>query len=237
MIKAVFFDLDGTLLPMDQRLFVKAYFGGLAEKLAPYGYDPKEIVSAVYAGVEAMINNDGNMNNEKVFWKRFSEILGEKVYDHISVFDDYYKNEFQMVKNVCGFNGYAKVVIEKVKSLGLRVVLATNPLFPRIATQSRIRWAGLEPDEFEEYTTYEDYSFCKPSLAYYESILKKLNLHPTECVMIGNDVAEDMVAENLGMKVFLLKDCLINTNNEDISKFEQGGFDELLKFIDSLNRK
>ena len=33
-IKAVLFDLDGTLLPMDQDIFVKSYFGLLAKKLS-----------------------------------------------------------------------------------------------------------------------------------------------------------------------------------------------------------
>ena len=41
MIKTVLFDLDGTLLPMDQDNFVKAYFKNLAIKLAPHGYDPQ----------------------------------------------------------------------------------------------------------------------------------------------------------------------------------------------------
>ena len=33
-INAILFDLDGTLLPMDQDLFMKYYFGELAKKLA-----------------------------------------------------------------------------------------------------------------------------------------------------------------------------------------------------------
>lgn len=35
MIKAILFDLDGTLLPMDQDEFTKGYFNLLAAKLAP----------------------------------------------------------------------------------------------------------------------------------------------------------------------------------------------------------
>ena len=37
--------------------------------------------------------------------------------------------------------------------------------------------------------------------------------------MVGNDVADDMITENLGMKVFLMTECLLNKNNEDISKY------------------
>ena len=43
-IKVVLFDLDGTLLPMDQDVFVKTYFKGIAAKLAPYGYEPKALI-------------------------------------------------------------------------------------------------------------------------------------------------------------------------------------------------
>lgn len=46
-ITTVLFDLDGTLLPMDQDVFIKDYFGRLARKLAPYGYEPKKLIEAV----------------------------------------------------------------------------------------------------------------------------------------------------------------------------------------------
>ena len=45
--------------------------------------------------------------------------------------------------------------------------------------------------------------------------------------MVGNDVGEDMVTEQLGMKTFLLTDCLINKAGVDISKYPHGGFAEL----------
>ena len=44
MITTVLFDLDGTLLPMDQEVFVKDYFGRIAAKVAPAGYDPKRLI-------------------------------------------------------------------------------------------------------------------------------------------------------------------------------------------------
>ena len=34
-IKAILFDLDGTLLPMDQNVFTKDYFGRLAAWMGP----------------------------------------------------------------------------------------------------------------------------------------------------------------------------------------------------------
>ena len=55
--------------------------------------------------------------------------------------------------------------------------------------------------------------------------------------MVGNDVQEDMIAETVGMKVFLLTDCLINRNGADISVWPHGGFDDLLRWIERERAK
>ena len=52
--------------------------------------------------------------------------------------------------------------------------------------------------------------------------------------MVGNDALEDMIAKSLGMKVFLLTDCLINRKEQDLSEFEKGNFDDLKEFINNL---
>jgi len=234
MIKAVLFDLDGTFLPMDQEDFIKAYFSSLAKKLVPYGYNPDTFVPAIWTGTKAMMKNDGSRTNEEAFWQTFAGILGEHVRKDEPLFREYYNNEFNAVKDICGFCPKAADVIKATKAKGFKAVLATNPLFPEIATQNRIKWAGLCPDDFELYTTYEDYSWCKPSLEYYRQILDKIGLKGEECAMVGNDVDEDMVAAKLGMKTFLLTDCLINRSNEDISVYPNGSFDELIEFINNL---
>ena len=230
-IKAVLFDLDGTLLPMDQDIFVKAYFKGLATKLAPLGYDPDKLIQGVWAGTEAMIRNNGDRTNEETFWDVFAGLMGATVREDEAHFDAYYKEEFQKVKDVCGFAPEAATVVRQLQERGIRVVLATNPIFPAIATQSRIRWAGLTPEDFELYTTYENSSYCKPNPAYYKEILNQLGLAAEECIMVGNDVGDDMVAEHLGMQVFLLTDCLINKSETDISKYPNGGFKELMDYL------
>jgi FMN phosphatase YigB (HAD superfamily) len=233
-IKAVLFDLDGTLLPMDQDTFIKAYLGGLAKKMAPHGYDPDEMVKGVYMGMKAMTGNDGSRTNEEAFWDAFTGVLGEEVRKDIPIFDDFYRNEFQEVKNICGFLPEAAQTVYKLKKMGYHVVLATTPMFPSVATESRIRWAGMEPEDFEIFTTYENYHYCKPNLNYYKEILEQLDVQPEECLMVGNDVGEDMVTEELGMKVFLMPADLINKVGKDISKYPQGGFAELMAYIETL---
>lgn len=233
-IRAVLFDLDGTLLPMDQATFTKAYFSGLAKRLAPRGYESEKLIDSIWQGSAAMVGNDGEKTNEEVFWDKFSEIYGKDVRKDEPYFEAYYKEDFDGVKSVCGFNPNAAKAVEEIKSLGLRTALATNPLFPSIATEKRIAWAGLDASHFELYTTYENSHFAKPNLKYYDEILSKLHIQPSDALMVGNDVTEDMAAKSLGMNVFLLTDNLINKENADISRYPNGSFDELMIYIKTI---
>ena len=234
MINTVLFDLDGTLLPMDQDLFVRTYMNLLAQKLEPHGYEPNHLVTAVWAGTRAMVENTGETTNEEVFWADFCHIFGTDARKDEPLFEEFYATDFAQARTVCGFAPEAAELVRLLKERGIRVVLATNPLFPAMATRQRIRWAGLEPEDFELVTTYENSRFCKPSTDYYLQILKTLGASPEECVMVGNDVGEDMVAQTLGMQVFLLTDCLINKHGADISSYPQGSFDALLTFLQNL---
>ncbi len=231
LVTTILFDLDGTLLPQDQDMFLKAYFGHMMKKLNPCGYDPDATVKAIMKATYAMIQNDGSCTNEQAFWRAFAHLLGDHVLDDIPLFDDYYHNEFQLVAQSCGFTPKANACIKSLKVKGYRLALATNPLFPAIATESRMRWAGLDQNDFELYTTYENSTFCKPNPAYYREIAEKLGVSPEECLMVGNDVDDDMVARELGMQVFLLTDCLINKENVDIAQFPHGSFEELMAYI------
>jgi FMN phosphatase YigB (HAD superfamily) len=234
MITTILFDLDGTLLPMDQDNFIKAYLAGLARKAAPHGYDPAAIPGYIWKATDAMYRNDGTETNETVFWNVFSDLCGRNAREDIAVFEDFYHNEFQQIQSVCGFDPRACETIREIMSLGFRVALATNPLFPAIATCSRVRWASLNPEDFDLITTYEESRHCKPNPAYYQDVLDSLGVTAGECVMVGNDVGEDMVARKLGIRVFLLTDCLINKKNEDISQYPHGSFPELMDFIRKL---
>ena len=230
-IKTVMFDLDGTLLPMDQDQFTQYYFGLLAKKLAPYGYNAEQLISGIWAGTAAMVKNDGSCTNEEAFWKTFCAVMGERVLEDKPLFEEFYRVEFQGARASCGYAPQAAGLVARLKAAGYRVILATNPIFPAVATESRIRWAGLAPEDFELYTTYENACRCKPNPDYYRDILSSMALEASECLMVGNDATEDTAAELAGIQVFLLTDCLINRENKDLSHWPHGGFDELEKFI------
>lgn len=231
MLTTVLFDLDGTLLPMDQELFTKTYFKLLAAKLAPHGYEPEKLIDGVWKGTAAMVKNDGSRTNEEAFWSCFSDIFGENALKDKPIFNDYYENDFQNAASVCGFNGDAKKTVDLCLSLKLRIALATNPIFPSVATLSRARWAGLEPGDFELITTYENSVHCKPNSAYFTDIAAALGCRAESCLMVGNDADEDYGAVNAGMELFILTDCLINKSGRDLSSIPHGGFADLMAYI------
>lgn len=231
-ITTVLFDLDGTLLPMDNDVFTKGYFGLLVKKLAPYGYGKDELVSGIWKGTAAMVANDGKCSNYIVFWKAFAYALGDRVYDTKPVFDEFYENEFQLAKEFCGFSNYSAEIVRTAKTKGLRTVLASNPIFPMTAQKARLEWAGISVDEFEFITSYENFSYSKPNPKYYTAIAEQLGISPAGCLLVGNDVDEDMKAASAaGMSVFLLTENLINRENNDILVYPHGGYDDLKEYL------
>ena len=230
-IKTVLFDLDGTLLPMDMDKFTEIYFKHLTIKAASFGYAPDNFPKSIWMCVAAMIKNTSKKTNCEVFWDTFCSIYGADAIKDKPRLDEFYSNEFCNAKAACGFTEKSAEVISLLKSKGINVVLATNPLFPTIATENRIKWAGLSPDDFLLYTTYDNSCRSKPNPQYYTEITEKLGLDPKECLMVGNDVGEDMVAEDLGMKVFFFFFFLINKVGKDINQYPHGGFQELIEYI------
>lgn len=232
-LKAVLFDLDGTLLPLEQDAFIAAYIKQMVTYLARFGYDPKTMAAAVWAGSEDMIRNDGLATNEAVFWNRMTDTLGPQVVADQAKFEQYYTEEYHRLRDICGCDPEANALVQRLKSQGIRVILATNPVFPAIATDQRIAWAGLNKADFELVTTYENSIFCKPNIQYYTSILEQLGLKAEECMMVGNDILDDMPASELGMKVFLLTDHLVNRKNLPLDAYPHGGFKKLNDYIDT----
>ena len=234
-ITTILFDLDGTLLPMDNDEFTKGYFKLLVKKLAPYGYEPQKLIDGIWSGTAAMVKNNGTKTNEQAFWEKFSEVFGEKALADKPLFDEFYEKEFQNAKEICGYNPKAAIAVHTIKEMEFQIALATNPIFPSTATESRIRWAGFEPNDFELYTTYENIGYCKPNFEYYKELARRLGVSPEQCLMVGNDVTEDMrAAQKAGMSVFLLTDCLINKERNDISAYPRGSFEQLMDFANNI---
>lgn len=227
----ILFDMDGTLLPMRQDEFVKAYFVSISKAMEPLGYEMKKLTDTIIKGTFAMVKGDGTRPNECIFWEVFCGEYGDEAIKHKPLMDSYYEDSFDELKIFTSLNSRVKVLIDKLKENGTRLVLATNPLFPPKAIEKRLSWAGISFNDFELCTTYENSSYCKPNPKYYTEILNKLNLNAKDCIMVGNDVDDDMVASEAGLDVYLITDSLINRHNKDISVYKHGSFDEFIDYI------
>lgn len=228
-ITTVLFDLDGTLLPFEQEEFIHSYFKRLAIKLIPMGFEKDALIKAIWTGMEAMIRNDGTKTNEVAFWEVFEGLLQTKRELLEEVFLDFYQNEFDEVKEVVKESINQRTLIENLKSKGYQLVLATNPVFPREAVATRLSWIQLSLDDFSYVTTFENSSYCKPSLGYYQDILQAIGKSPKECVMIGNNTLEDMISGELGITTGLVITNIENQNNYDVNQFTHGTLEEVVE--------
>lgn len=210
MIKAVFFDLDGTLLPLNEEEFTKAYFGLLIKKVDGLGYDKDKLIKTIWEGTMLMYKNNGQKTNEEVFWDYFKSVYGEEKLKDKAIFDDFYINEFKSLKSICKDNIYAKEIINFVKNNNLKCVLSTNPIFPLNGTLTRMGFINLSKDDFDFVSAYENSSFSKPNPEYFKAILKMFNLKGEEVLLFGNNDVEDyLCASKCNIKCYLVGDNLI----------------------------
>lgn len=228
-MNTILFDLDGTLVPITQEDFSRVYFGLLIQKAKDMNIDTESMKKGLFGGVNAMVNNDGSALNENAFWQVFLSVTKADREATEPIFRDFYANEFKKVKSVMQPTEISKMLIKTLKDKGYRLILATNPLFPIEAVVERMSWVGLTADDFEYITTYENSSYCKPNPKYFADILEKLNLKAEDCLMVGNNTVEDMAAQKVGIKTFLVTDALENEKNIDISAFDNGSLEEFYK--------
>ena len=227
----ILFDLDGTLLPMDQDAFMKIYFYELSKKCATHGFDASIIPKAVWAGTKQMVNNDGTATNEDCFWHTFSEIMGHDILDMKSELELFYENEFHAAKAATKENPLAAETVRRLKKEGYTLVLASNPLFPMCAYATRLSWIGLTLDDFDLVTGYETFHYCKPNPQYYAEILTQIGKESSQCLMVGNDAHEDMSASCVGIDVYLVTDNLIPVEKPSSTPCGSGSFSDFCQWL------
>jgi FMN phosphatase YigB (HAD superfamily) len=193
--------------------------------------ESKPLMDSIWASVAQMARNDGDCLNETVFWRTMNSRCKRDMRVFSDNFDSFYRGEFSVCRAATKVQPLAKVVVDYIKKRGGRIIVATNPIFPKSATYTRINWAGLNPNDFSYITTYDNSSACKPNLNYFEEICSVCGIHPEESLMIGNDVDEDMISSRLGFDTFLVTDCLINRSDKSLSLFRHGDFEDLFDFI------
>ncbi len=234
MINTILFDLDGTLLSMDTDEFISKYFKALAIKLKDH-FSSEELVKYFMKATNEMINNtQASKTNEQVFFDSFKKHTNGNEKAIYALMDDFYAKDFNVVKDVSKISDYIVLAVKHLKAKGYNLVVATNPLFPMTAIKNRIEWAGLDHNDFSFITSFEDMHFCKPQINYYHEILEKIETKAKHCLMIGNNVEEDMIAKEIGISTFLITDHIIGDVNDNKNIDTLGDYKDFYQFAINL---
>lgn len=232
MVKTLLFDLDGTLLDVDMEVFLPAYLKALAPRVAR-ALPPQRFVADLLASTEAMVcNEDPSRTNQQVFLEDFFGRTGLKPEEWMPVFDDFYRTDFHRLRSLTAPRPVSRRLVEAAVEQGYEVVVATNPVFPRVAIEARLAWGNLAGLPFRLVTSYEIMHFCKPNPQYFAEVLEMVGRTADECVMIGNDAREDMAACRVGLRTFLTVEGRVGQASASCPPTWEGSLEDVLTRVE-----
>lgn len=233
--RAIFFDLDGTLLPMDTHDFMGAYLRALGAYAARFGASPEAFKAGMKEGIKNMATHDGARPNNEAFWEGWSAHVAQDACSWEAEFERFYEVEFDAVGASVAPNSAAVRAIDMLAEKGYSLVLATMPMFPECAVHKRLQWAGIDPSKFVRLTHFENSTSVKPKPAYYAENLAAAGVRGTDVLMVGNNTVEDLDIQELGADTFLVTDYLLDpTGDFDTSSVKHGTMEEFAAWAEML---
>jgi FMN phosphatase YigB (HAD superfamily) len=207
MLKAVLFDLDNTLILFEEVTFINGYYPVMAARFAgvfPDGQFGERLMKATIA----LRSSDGSKSNRELFITTLCEGLNINRDEVWARFEQFFSLDFDIFKDAVTAAPGAREAFRHVKDRGLGLVVATNPIWPLVVQKKRLAWAGLGDIDVDLVTHIDNMNYCKPQLGYYRQICQLIGVQPGECLMVGDDSANDMVAAKIGMKTYQTTDSL-----------------------------
>jgi FMN phosphatase YigB (HAD superfamily) len=203
MTLTLLLDLDDTLLNTNLESFIPAYFQALAKELAPQ-VAPELMIRALMSGTKRMMESDDfSQTLEQVFNAVFYPQINSSREKIAATLENFYDNIFPTLGGVTSPKPEVAPFIDWAFSQGFRIAIATDPIFPRKATFHRLRWAGLEPEQFELVSSFEHFHFSKTHPAYYAEVLGRMGWPDDPVLMVGNDMERDIrPAKMLGLATY-----------------------------------
>ena len=235
-LQAVFFDLDGTLIDVNMRRFVPGYLQRLTAQMQSM-VDPELAQVAMHRSVAAMFANKDNQRTlETVLFDVLHDEIGMTSDHYSTCLDAFLTQDLEELKPLVTGHRLGSALIESARHRGWRVVLATNPIFPRAVVDARLSWGALKQEMFDYVTSYETAHFCKPNPKYFAEILEELQVNAGNCLMVGNDPLHDLAASQVGMRTCLLTEWRVPRSGKQFLPDWQGRHKELLDLFNSQPR-
>ena len=229
-LRAVLFDLDGTLIDNDMDVFITHFLRRFAPHLA-HRVAPDRFVQSWLAALQVMLRNtDPTLTNQQVFDLNFYPRIGALRDDLLPIVQACYATSYRSLRSLVRPRPGARETIQAMMDAGLDVVVATNPIFPQVAIAQRLEWAGVSDLEFALVTSSENMHAAKPSLEYYQEIVDRIQRAPGECLMIGDDFINDIQpASRLGLRTYWVN--LSTTTPPNFDPTARGQVHEFYKWL------
>jgi len=211
MIRAVIFDLDGTLLIM--KLKVREAKERLIQRLKEIGVNIDRI--------------DPKLSTEEIILETMKEYGFSRNYLMKLVDESYIPYELQAAEAAELREG-VKEVLKELKAVGFKLAVASNSA--RRGVYLALKNTSIK-DLFDVIVTRSDVNRMKPNGALIAETLRRLNVKPSEAVYIGDTVHDILAARRVGVK-----SIAISGGAHSISLILNSKPDILIKDIKELPR-
>jgi len=195
MLKAVIFDLDGTLTSSDLELAKKI----VSEELAALTGESYEDTRRKMEHIHYQFNVQ-SVYDRNIWWEQFSPDISLEEKQRLT--NLYWK----LIVETTYVREYAEELLSALKEKGLILVLLTDYDGESFSKRERVRSLSITGYFDLVVIAGDDTEKTKPFSEPYIHILETLKMNPDEILMVGDKPEVDLVgADALGMKTLLLK--------------------------------
>ncbi len=200
-LRGVLFDLDGTLLDIDGEGFLDAYVDGLTAYWRPA--DAGAFRQAVMAAAVPIFSAHPDRTNGEVFRQHLAAYVGTDPAAVAATMAAFHTSTLPGLPFPHRPAPGARACVLACLRRGLRLAVATTPIYTPEVIRLRLGWAGLDDLPWHLVTHSENMHTCKPNTDYYEEASTLLGLPAEACLMVGDDPLQDGPAGRVGMATLM----------------------------------
>lgn len=229
-VQAIMFDLDNTLLRNDGDQFLEEFSSELARYLDPKVPYQRFMEAIMAAGAAMIADQHPDRTNEEVLITTLADLVAV---DRDWLFQRYrafVQGDLGRIGLPWGRIHASRPTVEWALASGYKIVVATSPIYPPGPIMERLRRADLDLEPWDLITTADQMHSVKPHASYYLEAARLIGVDPRRCVMVGDDLYQDMSAARAGFSCYLVSEQPMPT-----WQGARGSLNELPQFVRSLS--